>query len=34
VEDDEVVPENLDSIARIASFVERKQAGAVQSAAL
>ncbi|HYV43755.1 MAG TPA: acyl carrier protein [Myxococcaceae bacterium] len=32
VEDDEVVPENLDSIARIASFVERKRPGAVQSA--
>jgi len=25
VEDDEIVPENLDSIERIASFVERKR---------
>jgi acyl carrier protein len=26
VEDDEIVPENLDSIERIAAFVERKRA--------
>lgn len=32
VEDDEVVPENLGSIAHIASYVERKRLGAVQSA--
>jgi len=31
VEDDEVVPENLGSIAGIASYVERKRGGAVQS---
>lgn len=28
VEDDEIVPDNLDSIERIAAFVERKRAGA------
>jgi len=28
VSDDELVPENLDSIARLAAFVERRQAAA------
>ena len=27
VEDDEIVPDNLDSIERIAAFVERKRSG-------
>jgi acyl carrier protein len=27
VEDDEMLPENLDSIARISAYVERKKAG-------
>ena len=28
VEDDELLPDNLDSIARVAAFVRRKRAGA------
>ena len=31
VHDDEVLPENLDSVARLAAFIERKQASAVGS---
>ena len=32
VDDLEIVPENLDSVARIAGFVARKQQGELQSA--
>jgi acyl carrier protein len=32
VADHEIVPENLDSIARIAAFVEKKQASAARAA--
>lgn len=28
VEDDEMIPENLDSVARVAAYVERKRASA------
>jgi acyl carrier protein len=33
VHDDEIVPENVDSIARIAAFIERKRSGLLTSAA-
>jgi acyl carrier protein len=33
VEDDEIVPENLDSIERIAAYVARKAPGRIQAAA-
>lgn len=32
IADDETTPENLESISRIAAFVQRKQAGTIRSA--
>src|ERR1044071_1782204 len=34
VEDEELIPDNLDSISRVRSFVERKQAQAAQKTAV
>jgi len=32
IEDREILPENLDSLARIAAFIDRKRGGQVQAA--